>query len=75
VNERSDGTWASANRGGPAERVRVIAPEHQDFVEMPEQIRNMTAEVNHQVYVVSIEFTDAAGRRWLRDPHGGLEPC
>jgi hypothetical protein len=74
VNERSDGTWTSANRGGPVERVRVIAPEHQVFVQMPEQIRTMTAEVNEQVYVVSLEFTDAAGQRWVRDPHAGLVP-
>jgi uncharacterized membrane-anchored protein YhcB (DUF1043 family) len=75
VNERSDGSWTSANRGGPVERVRVIAPEHQFFVEMPQEIRDMTTEVNDQVYVVSIEFTDAAGQRWVRDPHGGLEPA
>jgi hypothetical protein len=25
-------------------------------------------------YVVSIEFTDANGNRWQRDPHGGLNP-
>jgi hypothetical protein len=30
----------------------------------------MTAEVSDQVYVVSLEFTDAAGQRWVRDPHG-----
>jgi uncharacterized membrane-anchored protein YhcB (DUF1043 family) len=75
VSEQSDGTWTSVNRGGPVERVRVIAPEHQMFVEMPEQIRTMTAEVNDQVYVVSLEFTDAAGQRWIRDPHGGLVPA
>jgi hypothetical protein len=74
VNEQSDGTWTLTSRGGPNEGVRVIAPEHQDFVEMPEQIRTMTSQVNDQVYVVSIEFTDAAGQRWVRDPHGGLEP-
>ncbi len=75
VSERSDGTWTSANRGGPVERVRVIPPEHQGFVEMPEQIRTMTDEVNDQVYVVSLEYTDAAGQRWVRDPHGGLVPA
>jgi hypothetical protein len=57
VSEQSDGTWTSVNRGGPVEHVRVIAPEHRMLVEMPEQIRTMTAEVNDQVYVVSLEFT------------------
>jgi hypothetical protein len=75
VNERSDGTWTSANRGGPIERERVIPPDHQVFVAMPEEIRNMTSEVNDRVYVVSIEFTDAAGQHWVRNPHGGLEPA
>jgi len=75
VNETSDGTWTVANRGGPIERMRVIPAKHRSFVEMPEQIRTMTAEVNEQVYVVSLEYTDAAGQRWVRDPHGGLVPA
>lgn len=74
VNEQFDGTWTAANRGGPVERVRVIPPEDERFVEMPEQIRAMTTEVNDHVYVMSLEFTDAAGQRWVRDPHGALVP-
>lgn len=39
---------------------------------MPESVRNMLDEYNDQVYVTSIEFTDAAGQRWQRDPRGAL---
>ena len=33
----------------------------------------MVDECNDNVYVVSIEFTDAAGHRWERDPYGALK--
>ncbi len=72
VNDSGDGTWTSTDRGGPVERIRVVPPHSERFVGMPEQIRRMTDEVSDQVYVVSIEFNDAAGARWARDPHGGL---
>ena len=34
----------------------------------------MLDEVSDSVYAVSIEFTDAAGNRWERDPRGALVP-
>ena len=32
------------------------------------------SEVSDSVYAVSIEFTDASGNRWERDPRGALVP-
>ena len=34
----------------------------------------MFGEVTDRTYVVSVEFTDAAGSRWERDPRGALNP-
>jgi hypothetical protein len=44
------------------------------FVEIPEQVRDMIDQVDDSIYVVSVEFTDAAGNRWERDPRGALVP-
>jgi len=37
---------------------------------IPEQVRNMFDQVNDSINGVGIEFTDAAGTRWERDPRG-----
>lgn len=66
------GDWTPAMRGGPVEKIRVLPPLADHFVEIPKQVRNQIAEVSDSIYVVSIEFTDAAGNRWERDPRGAL---
>lgn len=68
------GEWQLALRGGPVERIRVIPPQADRFVEIPEDVRGKipAGGVNEQACVVSIEFTDAAGNRWGRDPRGTL---
>lgn len=64
--------WQPIMRGGPPERIRVIPPRHDRFAEIPTTIRNMIDEVSDDIYVVSVEFTDAAGSRWERDARGTL---
>jgi hypothetical protein len=66
------GDWEPVLRGGPVEKIRVIPPKDDRFVFIPEQVRNMMDQVDASIYVVSIEFTDAAGNRWERDPRGAL---
>ena len=66
------GDWEPQPRGGPVEKIRVLPPRTDRFIEIPEQVRNQMREVSDSVYAVSIEFTDAAGNRWERDPRGAL---
>lgn len=66
------GDWEPVLRGAPVERIRVIPPRADRFYKIPDQVRNMIDQVNDSIYVVSIEFTDAAGNRWERDPRGAL---
>jgi hypothetical protein len=66
------GEWAPVMRGATIERIRVLPPQSDRFIEIPGQVRNQIREVSDQIYVVSIEFTDAAGNRWERDPRGAL---
>ena len=65
--------WRPVFRGSPAERVRVIPPHFEKFVEIPADISSKHAEVSDDIYVVSFEFTDAAGNHWERDPRGALK--
>lgn len=66
--------WEPIMRGGPPERIRVIPPRHDKFVEIPATVKKMIRECSDEIYVVSIEFTDAAGNRWERDARGALKP-
>ena len=65
--------WEPVLRGGPPERIRVIPPESDRFVEIPDEIRD--DECNHRTYAVSIEFSDTAGVYWERTARGALEPA
>jgi hypothetical protein len=68
------GDWDPVMRGGPVEKIRVLPPAQDRFVEIPEQVRDMLDQVSDSVYSVSIEFTDAAGNHWEREPRGALVP-
>jgi hypothetical protein len=71
--QEQGGEWTSSMRGGPPTWIRVIPPGADRFVEIPDNIRKMIDQCDDQVYVTSIEFVDAAGTRWERDPPGGLK--
>lgn len=65
--------WTPIDRGHQMERILVIPPGEERFVKMPDVIRNMIKTIGPDVYVVGIEFTDAAGNRWERDARGALK--
>jgi hypothetical protein len=71
---RPGGDWAPVMRGATIEKILVFPPQSDRFVEIPEDVRDQIHEVNDKIYVVSIEFTDAAGNCWERDPRGALIP-
>ncbi len=64
-------TLQPARRVTDAEPIRVIAPRSQQFTLPPEQA-STTAGNRDESTSVSVEFTDAAGNRWERDPRGAL---
>ena len=70
------GQWQPVMRGGPVERIRVLAPHSEGFILIPANVRSTfgSASINSSTCVVSIEFTDATGNRWERDPRGALNP-
>lgn len=65
--------WTAAIRGTELKRIRVIPPHSERFIEIPEDIRSKHPDCSDAVYAAGIEFTDAAGIRWERDPYGALK--
>ena len=73
VDEKGEGgEWDSRALGGPVERIRVVPPGADCFVMVPRNIRGHMGDITESAYVVSIEFVDAAGNHWERDPRGAL---
>jgi hypothetical protein len=68
------GDWDTRPLGGPTERIRVLPPQQDRPVWIPENVWSQMTEVSDNNYVVSIEFTDAAGNRWERNSRGALNP-
>jgi hypothetical protein len=62
--------------GPPRETTPVLPPGEDRFVPIPAKVEAMFGNipVNDRTCTVSIEFTDAAGNRWERDPRGALVP-
>jgi hypothetical protein len=65
--------WTPIDRGHAMERILVLPPGEEQFIPIPEVIANMIKTIGREVYVVGIEFTDAAGYRWERDARGSLQ--
>jgi len=66
-------TWRQGERFAGALR---LVPPGQEHVEMPDHLRTEEeATGNQPTWLVAIEFTDASGVKWLRDPRGRLEPA
>ena len=68
------GDWDPQMLGGPVEKIRVFPPHQDLFVPIPENVWSQMTDVSVNSHVVSIEFTDAAGNYWERDPRGALVP-
>src|SRR5216683_2945078 len=72
--DQPGGDWEfSSLEPGPVETIRVMPPNQDHFVRIPADF--VVGTVPKQIsdtWVVSVEFTDAAGNRWERDPRGAL---
>jgi hypothetical protein len=66
-------TWRQGERFLGALR---LMPPGEQHVEMPDPVKaEDEAGGNEPTWLVAIEFTDASGVRWVRDPRGRLEPA
>jgi hypothetical protein len=73
VDPSAGSAWRQGERYLGALR---LLPPGEEHVEMPDHLRaEEGASGNEPRWLVAIEFTDASGRRWLRDPRGRLEPA
>jgi hypothetical protein len=52
-----------------------VLPPGDSFVSPPREITKRRAAGGPQRWLVAVEFTDAAGTRWLREPRGKLTPA
>ncbi len=66
------GGWTPVPRGA-AEKIHVLPPQANRFVEIPRDVKSKHDQCDDQVYAVSIEFTDNVGVRWVRDARGALK--
>jgi hypothetical protein len=68
--------WELTDAGGPDETIPVLPPTMERYVDMPDRVHAMyrPLNVNDQTCVLSVEFTDAAGKHWHREPDGALNP-
>jgi len=71
------GNWVPVGQIGtpPDETICVFPPETDRVVAVPENVQDMFGELTDRTYVVSIEFTDAAGNHWERNARGALVPA
>jgi hypothetical protein len=78
IHRQDGGGWAPVSIGGPPpdETIPVLPPTTERFVLIPEKVAGMSGDIpiSDATCVASLEFTDTAGNRWERDPHGALNP-
>ncbi len=78
IQPQASGAWVLTDAGGPPphQALPVLAPETDRHIDMPDKVRAMFGvnPLSDRTCVVSVEFTDAAGNRWHRDPRGALNP-
>jgi hypothetical protein len=75
VQETQPGSrWEPVMRGSLSDEIRVLPPQVDRFFDIPLEFKRHSIECDDSVFVVSIEFTDASGNRWERDPRGALNP-
>lgn len=73
-------TWRQGERYSSPDLIHVLAPgEHHaaipsDIFRSEDVFRPEDAGGKTE-WLVAIEFTDASGQRWVRDPSGGLRPA
>lgn len=78
IRETEGGGYQAVSQGGPPPRetIGVLPPGEDRFVAIPQNVRAMFGSIiiDDRTCAASVEFTDAAGNRWERDPRGALVP-
>lgn len=78
MREKEGGGYQAVSQGGPPPRetTAVLPPGEDRFVAIPAAVRAMfgSITIDDRTCAASVEFTDAAGNRWERDPRGALVP-
>jgi hypothetical protein len=66
--------WTPIRQGSSTQILRVLPPQRERHVRIPEEVRSQMDQCSDDVYAVSIWFTDTAGNKWERDARGALNP-
>ncbi len=78
MREKEGGGYQAVSQGGPPPRetIAVLPPGEDRFVWIPADVQAMfgSIAIDDRNCAASIEFTDAAGNQWERDPRGALVP-
>jgi hypothetical protein len=78
IRQEDGGGWVPVAVGGlPPDQTALVFPAGAErFVPLPENVEAMFGNipVSEATCVASVEFTDAAGNHWERDPRGALNP-
>lgn len=76
IHQQESRGWELRDAGGPDETIPVLPPTMDRYVDMPNKVSATyrPLNVNDQTCVLSVEFTDAAGKRRHREPDGALNP-
>ena len=67
------GPWDAVLLAMTTSEVLVIPPGGALLDRVPETIKHTIVNADTDSFAVGIEFTDAGGIRWERDPHGALK--
>jgi hypothetical protein len=68
-------TWRQGERYSSPNLTHVMPPG-DTHIPLPDDVwAREEAEGTEPEWLVAVEFTDANGHRWLRDPHGRLSPA
>lgn len=68
------GDWTTSPHGGPVERIRVIPPQSQPFIEIPDEVRNLLDQCDDQVTPRASSSPMRQGTDLDGDARGALQP-
>ena len=76
VDRASGLDWRAGERIAVVSPIVLVPRRGSAQEKIPDHIREQEeAGGNKPRWLIAIEFTDADGRRWLRDPRGRLNPA
>jgi hypothetical protein len=71
-DEQADGTWAPIPLGSFPAPVAAVPPSDTIYVDVPSPVAGDVRFVADKNNIIGVEFRDATGTRWKRDPQGVL---